>query len=118
MNYAYEIPGNQFTLISATAIANYKLIAVDANGQGIVATASTPVVGACRGTVSDAEWAISVADGFVIVEAGGAVAAGSAVASNATGQAIAVTDPSTELTCGIAITPATAAGDLFTIKIH
>lgn len=117
MNYAYEIPNLQFTLVSATAIDNYKLISVDANGKAVVATASTPVVGACRGTVVDSEWAISVADGIVIVEAGGAVTAGAAVTSNATGQATAISDPTTELQCGIAITSATAAGDLFTIKI-
>lgn len=108
--FAFEIPGQRFSLPAGADVARYRFVSVNANSNGILATASTPVVGVSMNQAKAGE-VLEIADGIVMVEAGGAVTAGVAVAANATGQAVAGEGSI------IAITSATAAGELITVKL-
>lgn len=115
--YAYEIPGLRFSLPAGGAVARNRFVSV-ANDKAIQATADTNVVGVSMNEVTADELTkndriVEIADGLVMVEAGGAVASGAAVASDANGRAIA----SAEGGIGVAITAATGAGQLITVKI-
>lgn len=108
--FAFEIPGLRFSLPAGAAIERHRFVSANANSQGIVATAATPILGVSMNKVA-ADQVLEVADGIVMVEAGGAVTAGVAVASDAEGRAIAGDG------VAIALTSATAAGELITVKI-
>lgn len=110
--FAFEIPGLRYSLTAAQAIERHRFVSVNADSNGITATAATPVVGVSTNKV-DANQVLEVSDGIVIVEAGEAITAGAAVASNATGQAVAATDEAV----GVALTGASAAGELITVKL-
>ena len=115
---AYEIPNLRFSLPAGGAVARCRFVSVDASGNGIQATASTAVIGASMNLVTAEELAVNeriveIADGIVMVEAAGAITAGAAVYSDANGKAAATgTDK-----VGVAITGATAAGELVAVKI-
>ena len=115
---AYEIPGLRFSIPAGAAIVQHRFVSVNANGQAIQATASTPVIGVSMNEVTStnelpaAKQIAEIADGIVIVEAGGTVAAGAAVASDASGKAITATDKA----IAVAIT-AGAAGGLMSVKL-
>lgn len=115
--FAYEIPGLRFSMPAGGEVARHRFVSV--SGEAAVqATASTAVIGASMNAVTSADYAhgghiVEIADGIVMVEAGAEVTAGVAVASDANGKAIAATDAS----CGIAITGATAAGQLIAVKL-
>lgn len=108
--FAYEIPGSRFSLPAAAAVERYHFVSVDANSNGVTATATTAIVGVSMNKAAANE-VLEVADGIVMVEAGAAITAGVAVTSNATGQAVAGEGPA------IALTAATAAGEIITVKI-
>lgn len=110
--FAFEIPGMRFSLTAGGAVKRHRFVSVDANSNGVTATASTPVVGVSMNEVI-LNQVLEVSDGIVIVEAGAAVAAGSSIASNADGKAITATGDAV----GVAITSASAAGELITIKM-
>lgn len=110
--YAFEIPGQRFSLPAGAAIERCRFVSVNANSAGIPATAATPVIGVSMNKV-EADQVLEIADGLVVVEAGAAITAGAAVYSGADGKAAATGTNA----CGIAITGATAAGELITVKI-
>lgn len=115
---AYEIPNLRYSLPSGGAVARHRFVAVNADGNGVQATADTQVVGASMNLVTDEEHAagtkiVEVADGIVMVEAAAAITAGSAVYSDAEGKVAAT---GTNI-AGIAITGATGAGSLVAVKI-
>lgn len=121
--YAYEIPNLRFSLPAGGAVALHRFVAVSGE-KAIQATASTDVIGASMNEVTAAEntaggHIVEIADGIVMVEAGAAVTAGAAVASNAEGKAIAFATgaSATGPKAGVAITAATAAGQLIAVKI-
>lgn len=114
--YAYEIPGLRFSMPAGGAVARHRFVSVNANGA-IAATATTPVIGASMNEVTAEELAanehiVEIADGIVMVEAAGTVAAGAAVYSDATGKATATGTTAV----GVAIT-AGAAGQLMAVKL-
>ena len=82
---AYEIPGLRFSIPAGAAIVQHRFVSVNANGQAIQATASTPVIGVSMNEVTAtdelpaAKQIAEIADGIVMVEAGGTVAAGAGV---------------------------------------
>ena len=80
--FAYEIPGMRFSLPAGAAVARRRFVSVDANSNGILATASTPVVGVSMNEAAAGQ-VLEVADGIVMVEAAGAVTAGAAVYAGA-----------------------------------
>lgn len=110
--YAFEIPGQRFSLPAGAAIERCRFVSVNANSAGIPATADTQVIGVSMNKVA-IDQVLEIADGLVVVEAGAAITAGAAVYADAEGKAAAT---GTNV-CGIAITSATAAGELITVKI-
>lgn len=110
--YAFEIPGQRFSLPAGAAIERCRFVSVDANSAGIPATAATQVIGVSMNKV-EADQVLEIADGLVVVEAGAAITAGAAVYADADGKAVATGNDK----CGVAITSATAAGELITVKI-
>ncbi len=116
--YAYEIPNLRFSLPAGGAVARHRFVSV-ANDKAIQATASTAVIGASMNLVTAEEVAaneriVEIADGIVMVEAAGAITSGAAVYSDAQGRA---TGTGTENAVGVAITAASAAGDLVAVKV-
>lgn len=115
---AYEIPNLRFSLPAGGAVARCRFVSVNAEGKGVQATAATEVIGASMNLTTAEEIAmnehiVEIADGIVMVEAAGAISAGAAVYSDANGKATATGDKK----AGVAITGATAAGNLVAVKI-
>lgn len=108
--FAFEIPGQRFSLPAGAAVERCRFVSADANSNGITATASTPVIGVSMNK-ADAGQVLEIADGIVMVEASGAITAGVTVKSDAAGKAVAGEGSA------IALTPATAAGELITVKL-
>lgn len=108
--FAFEIPGGRFSMPAGAAIERHRFVSVNANSAGIAATASTPIVGVSMNKV-EADQVLEIADGIVIVEASAAINAGVAVTSAADGRAVAGEGPA------IALTSASAAGELITVKL-
>ncbi len=109
--FAFEIPGTRFSLPAGAAVKRHRFVSANANSAGITATASTPVIGVSMNQVKTDE-VLEIASGIVMVEASAAITAGVAVASAADGRAVAGTDGP-----AIALTSASAAGDLITVKL-
>ena len=115
---AYEIPELRFSLPAGGAVSRHRFVSVNANGNGVQATASTEVIGASMNMVTDAEntaggHIVEVADGIVMVEAAAAVTSGVAIYSDANGKA--ATTGTNKV--GVAITSASGAGELVAVKI-
>ena len=115
---AYEIPNLRFSLPAGGAVARCRFVSVNADGNGVQATAATPVIGASMNLITAEEIAageriVEVADGIVMVEAAGAIDSGVAVYSDADGKATATGT----VIAGTAITGATEAGQLVAVKI-
>lgn len=108
--FAFEIPGQRFSLPAGAAVERFRFVSVNANSNGVTATASATVIGVSMNKAAANE-VLEIADGIVMVEAGEAITAGVAVASNASGQAIAGDGNA------VALTGATAAGELITVKL-
>lgn len=117
--YAFEIPNLRFSLPAGGAIGIHRFISVSTGSAAVQATASTPIVGVSMNEVNTtngvtaAQQVVEVADGLVVVEAGGVIAAGAAVYSDANGKAVATGT----IDAGTAITAAGAAGELITVKV-
>ena len=115
---AYEIPSLRFSMPAGGAVAKHRFVSVNASGNGIQATASTPVLGASMNLVTDEEntaggHIVEIADGIVMVEAKEAIDSGVAVYSDADGKAT----KSGTIQVGVAITAATGAGSLMAVKL-
>lgn len=112
--YAFEIPGARFSLPAAAEIDRGRFVSINANSAGIVATAATQVIGVSMNKVA-VDQVLEIADGIVVVEAAGAITAGAAVYAAADGRA--TTTAGTGNVAGIALTGASAAGELITVKM-
>lgn len=110
--FAYEIPGARFSLPAGADVARHRLVSVDASGNGVVASATTPAVGVSMNK-ADAGQVLEVADGIVMVTAAGAITAGVKVHAAADGKVSATGDNEV----GVALTAATADGEIITIKM-
>ena len=108
--FAFEIPGTRFSMPAGADVERCRFVSINANSAGITATAATQIVGVSMNKAAAGQ-VLEIADGIVMVEASAAIAAGVAVASAADGRAVAGEGPA------IALTAATAAGDLITVKI-
>lgn len=111
--FAYEIPGMRFSLPAGANVERHRFVSVDASSNGVMATASTPVVGVSMNKANTAE-VLEVADGIVMVEAAEAITAGVSVYADASGKAIATGSGDV---VGIALTAATGAGQIITVKM-
>jgi hypothetical protein len=108
--FAFEIPGSRFSMPAGADVKRHRFVSVNGNSAGVTATAATPIVGVSMNEVK-ADQVLEIADGIVIVEASAAITAGVAVTSAADGRAVAGEGPA------IALTSATAAGELITVKM-
>jgi len=126
--HAYEIPNLKFSLPAGGAVAINRFVSVNSSSAGIQATASTRIIGASMNSATVGK-VLEVADGIVMVEAAGNIAAGALVSSDADGKVIpAVADAQSGTTpfavtpgtivAGIAITGSSAAGTLVAVKIR
>ena len=111
--HAFEIPELRFSLPAGAAVKKATFVSVDADSNGVTATASTPVIGVSMNQCDNAGEVLEIADGIVVVIAGGAITAGTAVASDASGKAVTASGSS----CGVALTSATKAGEFVTVKL-
>lgn len=109
---AFEIPGLRFSLPAGGEIMRHRFVSADSNSNGIQATASTKVIGVSMNQAKAGE-VLEISDGLVVVEAAGAITAGTAVDSDADGKATTASGAGV----GIAITGATGAGSLLTVEI-
>lgn len=112
--YAFEIPGQRFSLPAGADVERCRFVSANANSAGITATNATQVIGVSMNKVA-ADQVLEIADGIVVVEAAGAITAGAAVYSAADGRATAT--EGTGNVAGIALTSASAAGELITVKM-
>lgn len=110
---AYEIPNLRFSLPAGEDIARRRFVSVNSSSEGVIATAAGSAIGVSMNQAADGE-VLDIADGIVIVEAGGVIAAGADVEVGANGKAVAKT---TGIGVGVAITGATAAGQLVAVKL-
>lgn len=108
--FAFEIPGQRFSMPAGADVKRHRFVSVNASSTGITATAATPVVGVSMNEAKSGQ-VLEIADGIVIVEASAAINAGVAVASAADGRAVAGDG------LAIALTSASAAGELVTVKL-
>lgn len=112
--FAYEIPGMRISLPAGAKVERRRFVSVDASSNGIKATAATHVIGVSMNE-AEADQVLEIADGVVMVEAAGAVTAGAAVYADANGKATAT--EGTAGVAGIALTSATADGEIITVKM-
>lgn len=110
---AYEIPNLRFSLPAGEDIARRRFVSVNSSSKGVIATTAGSAIGVSMNEAADGE-VLDIADGIVVVEAGGAIAAGADVEVGADGKAVAKT---TGIGVGVAITGATAAGQLVAVKL-
>lgn len=119
--HAFEIPGLRYSLPAGGAVARHRFVTVNADSAAVQAGADGVVIGASMNAVvtdkgvKAEQQIVEIADGIVVLDAAGAIAAGDKVASDLDGKAVKV---STETNvAGVALTDATDAGQLITVKI-
>jgi hypothetical protein len=108
---AYEIPGFSFPLPAGADFsggAQFRFCDVSATGKAVNPAAGGSVVGVRQNRPKDSEATTIVNSGIVIVEAGGALAPGDLVATNAIGQAVEAA--AGNVTVGRALETASGAG--------
>lgn len=110
---AYEIPNLRFSAPAGEAVGKRRFVTVNSSSEGVIATAAGSAIGVSMNQAAAGE-VLEIADGIVIVEAGGAIAAGADVEVGANGKAVAKT---TGIGVGVAITSATGAGQFVAVKL-
>jgi len=113
MNSGYEIPNLRFSLPAGEDIARRRFISVNSSSEGVIATEAGSAIGVSMNQAANGE-VLEIADGIVMVEAGGEIAAGADVEVGANGKAVAKT---TGIGVGVAITGAAVAGQLVAVKL-
>jgi hypothetical protein len=113
MNNAYEIPNLRFSLPAGEDIPRRRFVGVNATGEGVIATEAGSAIGVSMNQAAAGE-VLEIADGIVMVEAGGEIAAGADVEVGANGKAVTKT---TGIGVGVAITGAAVAGQLVAVKL-
>lgn len=105
--------------VASGALAIYRFVTFDANGQVAYPTAQGAVSGVTQEAV-DAQgkvFPIALQDGALVkVEAGAAVTKGAEVSTDATGRVIPIGAVNGNLKHGIALEAAGAAGEIITIQ--
>lgn len=110
---AYEIPNLCFSLPAGEDIARWRFVSVNSSSEGVIATAAGSAIGVSMNQAADGE-VLEIADGIVMVEAGGEIAAGADVEVGANGKAVAKT---TGIGVGVALTGAASAGNVVAVKL-
>lgn len=107
---AYEIPNLRFSLPAGADVARHRFVKINSDGEGEQAGAGDAIIGVSMNQAAEGE-VLEIADGIVIVEAGGAITTGAFVTANANGKAV------TSEAGFVAMTGATAAGEFITAKV-
>lgn len=113
MGHAYEVPNLRFSLEAGANVARRRFVQPDSSGNGVQAGAGELVIGASMNDPSSGQ-VLEIADGIVMVEAGGPVTAGTEVESDGDGKAITL---DSGIKAGTALTGAAAEGELISVKI-
>lgn len=113
MNSAYEIPNLRFSLPAGEDIARRRFISVNSSGEGVIATAAGSAIGVSMNQAAYDE-VLEIADGIVMVEAGGAITAGAGIEVGTAGKAVTNTSG---IGIGIALTGAAGAGNIVAVKM-
>lgn len=111
--HAYEIPNLRFSLPAAAAVKRYRFMHVNNRGLAVQATAKGATIGVSMDDAAIGK-VVDISDGIVMVEAAGAIAAGSGIEVAAQGKATTRTDG---IAVGIALTSVTAADQIVTVKV-
>lgn len=111
--HAFEIPGMRFSLPAGEDITRRRFVNVNASSLAVIATAGGAVLGVAADDAASGA-PVTIADGIVMVEAGGIIAAGSQIEVGASGKAIV---KSTGVGVGVAITGAAADGQIMAVKL-
>ncbi len=125
---AYEIPVLDITLTAGADLsaAQYCFVKANANGQAVLAAAGEPVIGVLQNKPANGQVAQVRIYGVTKVVAGGAVAKGALVASDAAGKAktAVVTTANTTTgaltgshVAGIALQSAAASGEIIPVAL-
>lgn len=115
---AYEIPNLRFSGESAAAIARRRFVTVNDQEQVLQVAANTEnVIGVSSQPNTAAGEVAEIYDGIVMVEAGAAVVAGTAVMADAEARAVPYVAGAGVISAGVAITNAGAAGELVSVKL-
>lgn len=117
---AYEIPNLRFSAPTGAAVTRRRFVKLDASGNAVQVAADTEYpVGVSSNDASASGQVLEIYDGIVIVEAGAAVpllAGGTPVMADASGRAIPYVAGAGVVMAGTAMTAASAAGELITVK--
>lgn len=113
MNNAYEIPNLRFSLPAGADIPRRRFVGVKATGEGVIATAAGSAIGVSMNQAAAGE-VLEIADGIVMVEAGGAITPGAGIEVGTNGKAVTNTDG---IGIGIALTGAAGDGNVVAVKM-
>ena len=111
---AYEIPNLRFSAEAGAAVERRRFVKINADEQGVQASAGDVVVGASMVDAAKGE-VLEIANGIIMVEAAAAIEAGSEVQSDADGKAIPIDQGHV---AGIAMTNASGSGALVSVLIR
>lgn len=110
---AFEIPGLRFSAEAGADVARRRFVKLNASEKGVQTGEGESAVGVSMNDPKSGE-VLEIADGIVMVEAGAAITAGTDVQSDADGKAIT---KDAGIKAGTALTSASAAGELVTVKM-
>ena len=113
MNNAYEIPNLRFSLPAGVDVPRRRFVGVNATGEGVIATAAESAIGVSMNQAADGE-VLEIADGIVMVDAGGAITPGDGIEVGTDGKAVT---NSSGIGIGIALTGAAGAGNVVAVKM-
>ena len=113
MNNAYEIPNLRFSLPAGEDIPRRRFVSVNSSGEGVLATAGASTIGVSMNEAADGE-VLEIADGIVIVEAGGAITPGDGIEVGTDGKAVTNTNG---VVVGTALTGAASANLFVSVKL-
>lgn len=124
----YEIPNLRFSVPAGAAITWRRFVTVNAAGAGVFPAAGAPAIGVSMNEAKSGE-VLDVADGIVMVEAAGSIAAGALISTDADGKATPATAQTQSGTTpyavtagtvvlGVALTSAAAAGQPIAVKMN
>lgn len=113
MNNAYEIPNLRFSLPAGEDIPRRRFVSVNSSGEGVIATEAGSAIGVSMNQAAAGE-VLEIADGIVMVEAGGAITPGAGIEVGTNGKAVTNTSG---IGIGIALTGAAGAGNIVAVKM-
>lgn len=114
---AYEIPNLRFSGEAGGTIARRRFVTFNAQEQVVQVTSNTEAVVGVSSLPANKDQVAEIYDGIVMIEAGAAVVAGSAVMSDAEAKAVPYEAGEGVVVAGIAVTNASAAGELLSVKL-